>query len=354
MTLFTVGPVEMDPEILAVGARPIPYFRTAEFSRIMLGLADQFLGFLSASEGSQAVFLTASGSGGMESAVASVFTAENDKLLIINGGSFGQRFVDIAAHYRIPHEVLKVPFADDLSEEMLEPYRNKGFTGLLVNQHETSLGKLYDLEMLGRFAREEGLYLIVDAVSSFLSEEVNMGKWGVDLVMTASQKSLAVPPGITLVACSERLINERIMPNNGLSYYLSLKSALENQKRGQTPYTPALGIIYQIEKRFEEISRIGIEAEYQKKALLARHFRSRVREIGMEVPSYRKSNALTPLLTAPLDAYELFLTLKDRYGLVITPNGGEHKNTLTRIGHMGHLTTQDLDRLIEAMILHKK
>lgn len=354
MTLFTVGPVEMDPEILEAGSLALPYFRTAEFSDLMFRLQDDYLSLLAAGEGSQAMFLTASGSGGMEAAVSSVFKPERDKLLIINGGSFGQRFVDLAAFYGISHEVLKLAFNDDLSEDMLEKYRNQGFTGLLINHHETSIGKIYDLEMLGRFCRDEGLYLIVDAVSSFLSEEIKMAEWGVDLVMTASQKSLALAPGLALVACSERLMSERIMPSEGLSYYLSLRSAASNQLRGQTPFTPALAVIYQLEKRFEGIMKHGVTSEYRKKAELAEHFRNRVSELGMKIPSYRKSNALTPLLSDPWDAYDLFLKLKDEHGLVITPSGGEFQHKLTRVGHMGHLTTPDLDRLIETMLILEK
>lgn len=349
MTLYTVGPVEMDPAVLKAGAQPLPYFRTAEFSQLMHRLSEQYLEFLSAGEGSSGVFLTASGSGGMEALVSSTFTPETDKLLIINGGTFGQRFVDLAIHYGIEHVVLNLPFEDDLNEAHLDSYRGQGFTALLVNHHETSIGKIYDLEMIGRFCREEGLYFVIDAVSSFLSEEIKMDLWGIDLVMTASQKCLALSPGLALVACSKRIQDERINRQDGMSYYLSLKKAAENQARGQTPFTPALSVIFQLEHRFNEIKKRGIEAEYEEKRRLAMHFRSRISETGFSVPAFKKSNSLTPLLTAPYDAYELFLTLKDRHGLVITPSGGPLQSIVTRVGHMGYLNTNDLDVLIDTM-----
>lgn len=348
MTLFTVGPVEMDPAILEVGRKPLPYFRTAEFSEIMHKLSQQFLDCLSAGQGSQGLFITASGSGGMEAAVSSVFTQE-DKLLVIDGGSFGRRFVQLCEHYRIPHDVIRLPFEEDLTPEHLQPYRNRNYAGVLVNHHETSIGKLYDLKMLGQFCREEGAYLIVDAVSSFLSEEIRMADWDVDLVMTASQKCLACPPGLALVACSARLLEERIRTKPGLSYYLSLQAAARDQERGQTPFTPALSIIFQVEKRFEQIMAKGIEAEYREKADLANYFRPRIEALGYQIPAYKKSNALTPLLTAPLNAYNVFLTLKDEDGLVITPNGGEYASSLTRVGHMGYLKETDYDRLLDRM-----
>lgn len=348
MTLFTVGPVEMDPEILELGRMPLPYFRTAEFSTIMQKLSAQYLEFLSAGPGSQGLFLTASGSGGMEAAVSSVFTSE-DKLLVIEGGSFGRRFVQLCEHYQIPHVVHKVAFEEDLTAEDLEAYRDGHFTAVLVNHHETSIGKLYDLAMLGAFCRDIGAYLIVDAVSSFLSEEILMDAWGVDLVMTASQKCLALAPGLALVACSERLLNERIRVNPGLSYYLSLQAAAANQERGQTPFTPALSIIFQLEKRFAQIAEKGIEAEYAEKAALAAYFRPKIEALGYKIPSYSKSNALTPLLTEPLNAYNVFLRLKDEDGLVITPSGGEHETKLTRVGHMGFLSEADYEPLLERM-----
>lgn len=354
MKLFTVGPVEMDPVIREVGSMALPYFRTAEFSELMLRLSDQFVSMLHAGPGSQGIFLTASGSGAMEAAVSSVFCADRDKLLIINGGSFGERFVELSRHYRIAHEVLELPFEEDLTREMLEPYRNLGFTGLLVNHHETSIGKAYDLEMLGQFCRDEGLYFIVDAVSSFLSEEIQMDDWSIDLVLTASQKALALPPGLSLVACSERLIKERIFEGEGSSYYLSLKQASMNQSRGQTPFTPALAIIYQLEKRLDSILANGVESEYLHKKTLAEHFRSRAVDLGYKIPTFKKSNSLTPLLTQPIGAYDLFLELKDKYGLVLTPSGGAYRDRLTRVGHMGYLSTDDLDELLERLATFRR
>lgn len=349
MTLFTVGPVEMDPKIRELGNKALPYFRTAEFSKLMLELEASILNLLEADAGSKAMILSTSGSGGMEASVASVFKPKRDKLLIINGGSFGTRFVEIAKHYQIPHEVLVVPFEDDLTPGMLEPYRNQGFTGLLVNHHETSIGKLYNLEYLGQYCKEEGLYLIVDAVSSFLCEPIRMKTWGIDLVMTASQKALALPPGLAIVATSKRLLEERILPEEGLSYYLSLRQAALNQERGQTPFTPALGIIYQLEERLARIKASGLEAEFKKRQDLAAYFREKVVDLGFKIPTYTKSFGLTPLLTSPIDAYELFLSLKDKHDMVITPSGGMYQSLLTRVGHMGYLQQTDYDQLLRCM-----
>ena len=111
--------------------------------------------------------------------------------------------------------------------------------------HETSTGVLYDMDMISAFCRENGLVLVVDAISAFLADDVSMKRWGADVVFTGSQKALAVPPGISMMVLSSRAV-ERIYANRPACYYLDLKAALKNGERGQTPFTPAVGILIQI------------------------------------------------------------------------------------------------------------
>ena len=169
MLNFTVGPVMSDESVRAIGAEQVPYFRTPEFSEIMLENEALIKKFAKAADDARVVFITGSGTASMEAAVINVFD-ENDKVLIVNGGSFGQRFVDLCEIHDIPYEEIKLEAGKALKKEQLNVYNDKGFTGFLVNVHETSTGVHYNIDMISDFCKKNGIFLIVDAISSFLAD----------------------------------------------------------------------------------------------------------------------------------------------------------------------------------------
>jgi len=359
MINFTVGPVQSSEAVRAIGAELVPYFRTAEFSEVMLENERLMLKFAKAPEGARAVFMTASGTGSMEAVVANVLTPR-DKVLAINGGSFGHRFVELCQIHQIPYTEVIPPPGDTVAENQLEaalqldaPTPTK-FTALLVNVHETSTGVRYDIEAISRFCKRHGLLLIVDAISSFLADDFNMAALGADVMITGSQKALACPPGVSIIVLSPRAL-KRVEANDPHCLYLDLKGALKNQERGQTPFTCAVGTLLQIHARLKEIeSNGGVESETRKIAALAADFRAKIKGLPFEICSKRMSNAVTPLHPTTANAYDIFLVLKDKYGIWICPNGGDLKDRIFRVGHIGALTVADNDALIAALTDLKK
>lgn len=341
MKLFTVGPVEMYQDSLEEGGRQLPYFRTSEFSDMMLETEKTFLSLLNAPEGTRICMLTASGTGGMEAAVVNVLRPE-DKVLIINGGGFGARFVEICSRYGIEYDEIKIAFGETLTESRLLQYEGEKYAALLVNIHETSTGQLYSAKMLGQFCKRNHMYYIIDAISSFLADELDMTAIGADVIITASQKALSLAPGMVYLALSERIQSERVRTSRVKSIYFDLNEYLDNMNRGQTPYTPAVGTILQLKRRLDIIAREGIEASVQHHKDLADYFRSECRNANIKIPDYPLSNSLTPILIESKNAYDIFLTLKDKEGLMVTPCGGELRNYVLRIGHLGNITKDDL------------
>lgn len=347
MLNFTVGPVMADEEILAVGAEQVPYFRTAEFSAIMLENDKLMKEFVNAPALSRTVFLTASGTGAMEAAVMNLFD-ESDKILVVDGGSFGHRFVQLCELHGIPYEALRPAEGKPVSAKDLEALDNCGFTGLLVNIHETSTGVWHDAQLLGEFCRRNGMMYVIDAISSFLADPLDMTSVGADVVLTGSQKVLACAPGVSIMVMSPRAVGH-VMEKKAKTMYFDLKDALKNAERGQTPFTPAVGILRQINKRLRQIqSRGGVRSEIQKTREQAEDFRDKIRDLPFSIPSERMSNALTPLCPLNVSAYDIFLELKDNYGIWICPNGGDLKDRLFRVGHFGAQTKGDNDTLIAA------
>ena len=348
MINFTVGPVQSSEAVRAIGAEQVPYFRTAEFSAVMLENERLMLEFARAPEGSRAVFLTASGTGSMEAAVANVLTPR-DKVLVVNGGSFGHRFVELCRIHGVPTTEIVPPPGDTVTEEQLRAFDGQGYTALLVNIHETSTGVLYDAAALGRFCRRNGMLFLVDAISSFLADEFDMADLGADVMIAGSQKALACPPGVSIVVLSPRAL-ERVAANDPKCLYLDLKGALKDQERGQTPFTCAVGTLLQIHVRLREIAANGGAAEETRRiAAQAADFRRKVAGLPFEICSKRMSNAVTPLHPLKASAYDIFLKLKDEHGIWICPNGGELKDRVFRVGHIGALTAADNDALIAAL-----
>lgn len=349
MLNFTVGPVQISDTLRAIGAEQVPYFRTPEFSDLMLENEKLMLEFSKAPENSRVVFITGSGTASMEAVVMNCFS-KNDKLLVVNGGSFGQRFVDLVTLHQIPFTEIHLDYGRALKSEMLVPYENKGYTGLLVNVHETSTGVLYDIDLIAKFCKRNKMFLAVDAISSFLADEFDMADLGVGVMITGSQKALACPPGVSIIVLSPMGI-ERVNATPTKCMYLDLKSALKNGERGQTPFTPAVGTLRQINMRLVEIKMNGgVESETRRIAALANDFRNKIKGLPLEIISESLSNAVTPVHPTTTSAYDVFTTLKDEYGIWVCPNGGDLKDYIFRVGHIGNLTICDNDELIKSLV----
>ena len=348
MLNFTVGPVMSSDEVRAIGAEQVPYFRTAEFSAVMLENEKYMLEYAKAPAGSRAVFMTCSSTGSMEAVVMNCF-AKDDKVLVINGGSVGQRFVELCEIHEIPHVVLKLEHGKKLTKERLYEYDAQGFTGLLVNVDETSTAVLYDTMMIGEFCKKNNMFFVCDCVSAFLADPFNMDECGADVMITGSQKVLACPPGISIIVLAPRGL-ELVEASKARIMYFDLKDALRNQERGQTPFTPAVGILLQINERLKEIDRNGgADAEVARVAAQAEDFRTKINELPFEFVSESPANGVTSVHPTTANAYDIFLTLKDEYGIWICPNGGDMKDTIFRVGHIGALTHEDNTTLINAL-----
>lgn len=344
---FTVGPVQMEEEIRRIGAEEIPYFRTSEFSEIMRENERMIKKLSDAGQTARVVFLTGSGTAAMEAAVMNMFSAK-DRVLVVNGGSFGQRFVELCEIYEIPFVQLHVPVGKNITKEMLDPFEDQGYTGFLVNAHETSTGVLYDMDLIADFCKRNHIFLVVDAISSFLADPFSMEKLGVQVMIAASQKALACPPGISFLVLSEEAL-VRVKNSHAKGMYLNLKRALEDGERGQTPFTPAVGTLLQIHKRLCEIEEMGVNAQIERVHSIARDFREKIQGLPFHIVSESLSNTLTPLQPEALNAYDICMRLKEEYQIWVCPNGGDLKNKIFRVGHIGNLTEQENTRLAEAL-----
>lgn len=347
MINFTVYPVQSHENVRTIGGENVPYFRTSEFSQTMFENERLIKKFANAPCDSRTVFITGSGTASMEAAVINTLTSQ-DKVLVVNGGSFGHRFVELLEIHGIPFTAIRLEYGRTLRQEQLSAFDGMGYTAFVVNIHETSTGVLYDIDAISAFCKRNNLFLIVDAISSFLADPIDMERCAIDIMITGSQKALACAPGISVIVLSPKALR-RVDESNPKCLYLNLKDALKNGERGQTPFTPAVGILRQINARLKDMeARGGVDVEIGRTAGLAEYFRKQIEGLPFEIFPDTMSNAVTALHPTTASSYDIFLTIKDEYGMWVCPNGGDLKDRIFRVGHIGALTTEDYDKLIDA------
>lgn len=350
MINFSIGPVQMSDTVRSLGARQVPYFRTRDFSAMLQENEEILVNIAKAPYGSRAIFLTGSGTASMEASVMNFFSVD-DRLLVVNGGSFGSRFCRLCDIHNLNYDAIVIAPGKQLHASDLEPFESKGYTGFVVNLCETSTGVLYDLGLISEFCKRNSLFLLVDAISSFLADPIDMSSSHIDAMIVGSQKALAVPPGVSSIILSptalERAVNAQVE-----CMYFDLSLALLNGERGQTPFTPAVGILMQLHERLCEIDRMGAEKETERIAAQARDFRSKLKYSGLPFRLFAESpsNSVTSLYVDDMiSAHEIFEVLEREYKIWVCPNGGDLEDVLFRVGHLGNLTPDDNSVLIEAL-----
>ena len=346
MRLFVPGPVPVESHLLALADQQLPYNRTEAFSEItheiQRGLQELFR------TAGSVVLLTGSGTAAMEATVINFLDGET-KALVVNGGTFGQRWCDICDTHSIPYDELIVPLGDDVDVTRLENLLLTGqYAALLINAHETSTGHLYDIEAIGKLTRQYDVFFIVDAISSICADAFSMDDWHVDVCILSSQKALALPQGLSFVAMNKRAL-ALLDSRQPRSLYFNFKDYLANQRRGQSPYTPAIGLMLQLHQRLADIEQETVPVLVDRHRHRAEHFRNAIKHLEFEVLPLRSSNAMTALICGDKDACEVTEQLQIRYRIIVAPSGGALKSKLIRIAHMGAQDPADVELLIAAL-----
>ncbi|HNX59147.1 MAG TPA: aminotransferase class V-fold PLP-dependent enzyme, partial [Spirochaetota bacterium] len=244
MKLFTPGPVNIREEILEIGGQQHPYFRTKYFSEMNLETEKVLLDLIDCKKG-KIVPLTASGTGAMDMVVSNIVDPR-DHVMIINAGTFGHRWCDICDFYKIPYYEYRVPFGKNIDlNDLFKTIDQQNVTHLLMQATETSSGQSMPVKQIGDFLKARNVFFVVDAITAFLADEYSMDRFNVDVTVLSSQKGFAVPPGFAFLVLSEKAVDVA-MKRESRSYYFNIKAYLEDMKRGQTPFSPSITLLAQI------------------------------------------------------------------------------------------------------------
>jgi serine---pyruvate transaminase len=348
--LLTPGPTPVPPEVLAAMSQPVVHHRSPDFrpvyDRTLTRLKEVFR-----TECDVLLFGSA-GTGAMESAVANL-CSPGERVLVVSAGHFGERWRAIASSYGAAVEMLEyawgeVPSADDLTARLAGL---GGAKAVFLTHSETSTGVVCDLQALAAAASEHGALSVVDAVSSLGAVPVETDAWGLDVVLSGSQKALMTPPGLAMVSASERAWAAR---GDSPRFYFDWERTRKAQGALDAPFTPPVSIVAGLDVALSLLLDVGLDAVFDRHVRLGRACREGAKAMGLELFSPDEDrSAVVTAIRAPegIDATELVLALRDRFGITIANGQGPLKGKIFRIGHIGYFDVFDITTALAAVEL---
>jgi len=344
--LFTPGPTDVPPEVLVEMAKPMFHHRTpqfqAMFAEVNAGLKKMLL--------TQNDVLTIAGSGtaGMEAAIACA-ARRDKKVLVANGGKFGQRWVKVAKVYGLDVDEVVSPWGTSITPAAVREKLATGLYGTVVVVYsETSTATWCDLEGIGKVVAGTDAILIADCITAAGTLPLRTDEWKIDIVATGSQKALMLPPGLATVAVSEKawkIIDAIKAP--GL--YLDLKAYRKMVVKNDTPYTPAVSLIRGLKVSLDMINAIGVEKVWARCALLAKATREACEALGMKVFSKQPSDSVTGIMYPPGVDDAFRKKLQAKYGINAAGGQDDLKGKCFRVSHMGYVDPIETIGMIAAI-----
>jgi len=347
--LMAPGPTPVPPAVLAAGAQPVIHHRGPDFRVLMRRCLERLHDVCRTR--SDVLLFTASGSGAFESAVVNLLSP-GDRVLAVSAGAFGERWAQLAAAYGadvhdLTYEWGETPRPEDVRARLDET----GAEVVFLVHSETSTGVVADVAALARVAREAGALTVVDAVSSLGAVPVETDAWGLDVVVSGSQKALMTPPGLSLVTVSEAAWARSATAANP-RFYLDWTRLRDSLETGTTPFTPAVSLVVALDTALGLLLEEGLENAFARHAALGRACREGAKAMGLELfsPDEERSAVVTAILTPDgVDARELVLALRDRFGITVAGGHEELASRLFRIGHIGYFDVFDITTALAAV-----
>lgn len=347
--LFTPGPTPIPEKISLEMAQPIIHHRNPEFKEIYRQVNEN-LKYLF--QTSQPVFtLTSSGTGAMEASVCNILN-EGEKAIYVNGGKFGARWGELLnAFGGIPIEIKKEWGTPPTADEIIKHLKNNpDVKAVYLTHSETASGTLTDIrEITSNVRKVSDALVIVDGITSIGAIELKMDEWGVDIVLTGSQKGLMIPPGLAFIALNERAW-KKVESTNNRNFYFSLPRTKKAYEGGDTPWTPAITLIIGLNEALKMIRSEGLENVWVRHSKLAEGIRAGCKALGLKLLSKNPSNAITAVYVPEgIDFKKFNDALKYEFGVTVAGGQDHLKGKIFRISHLGYYDEIDMVGMISAL-----
>jgi len=349
--LMAPGPTPVPSQVLLAMAQPMLHHRTPEYEAL----------FVEVRAGLKRLFQTAqdvlpsacSGTGVMEAAIANTLSA-GDEVLLVRAGKFADRFAEICDAWGVRHVDLTAPFGETVApERVAEALRARPHVKAVLTQHsESSTGVLHDVRGFAAATRGTDAILIVDAVSSLGIADLQMDAWGVDVVLSGSQKGLMLPPGLAFVALSDKAWG-KTRTSTLPKYYFDLAAERKTVARNEAHFTPAVSIVIGLREVIRMIEAEGLQNVFRRHDRLARATRAGVEALGLTLFARATPTPSLTAVSAPagIDAETIVAAFSASHNITIAGGQGEMKGTLFRLGHMGYAA--ELDTIVALSALEQ-
>jgi aspartate aminotransferase-like enzyme len=340
--LLAPGPTPIPPEVLQALSRPILHHRTPEFETLFARVRAALAELLETR--SEVIVLAASGTGAMEAAAVNLLSP-GDEAIVVRCGKFGERWADIGKAFGVTVHALDAPYGETVEPERVAAAlrAHPGARALFVTQSETSTGVLEDVEAYAALTRRTDTLCVVDTVSSLGAVACPMDAWGVDVVVSGSQKGLMCPPGLAFIALNDRAW--RAAANARLpKFYWDLAAERKWQAKRQAQYTPAVSLLMGLDAAIALIRAEGLPQVYRRHDRLSRAMRAGVEALGLGLfPRVTPSPAVTAVVApAGIDGEAVVRTYGEEHNITIAGGQGEMKGKIFRLAHLGYVDESDV------------
>ncbi len=344
--IMAPGPTPVPIDVLLAGAKETIHHRTPQFLKIIEQTLDEAK-YLFQTSNRVYVFVS-SGTGAMEAAVTNLVNP-GEKAIVVVAGKFGERWKEICQAYGINVVEIALEWGDCVTPEHIEKAMKEHPDAKVIftTHSETSTGTVIDLEAIAKLTKNTDKVLVTDEVSGLLAEPLKMDEWGVDVVVSGSQKGIMMPPGLGFITLSKKAW-ELVVKNKCPKYYYDLRYYDENYP--DNPWTPAVNMIYMLNQSIKMIKEEGIENVWNRHRILGEATRSAVKALGLQLFSKRPGNVTTAILTPQgIDPKKVTKIMRDKYGVTIA-GGQEHlASKIFRIAHLGYVSMFDTITAISAL-----
>jgi aspartate aminotransferase-like enzyme len=340
--LLAPGPTPIPPEVLQALSRPILHHRTPEFEALFARVRAALAELLETR--SEVIVLAASGTGAMEAAAVNLLSP-GDEAIVVRCGKFGERWADIGKAFGVTVHALDAPYGETVEPERVAAAlrAHPGARALFVTQSETSTGVLEDVEAYAALTRRTDTLCVVDTVSALGAVACPMDAWGVDVVVSGSQKGLMCPPGLAFIALNDRAW--RAAANARLpKFYWDLAAERKWQAKRQAQYTPAVSLLMGLDAAIALIRAEGLPQVYRRHDRLSRAMRAGVEALGLGLfPRVTPSPAVTAVVApAGIDGEAVVRTYGEEHNITIAGGQGEMKGKIFRLAHLGYVDESDV------------
>lgn len=353
--LFAPGPSPIPPRVLLAMAEPIIHHRAPAYIKVLEEVREG-LKYLFQTKNEVLIFAS-SGTGAMEGAVTNTLCPE-DKVLVVQGGKFGERWANICKAYGVHAKIIHVEWGKAVDPELIRKALEvePSIKAVLIQASETSTGVRHPVKEVAEIVRGyDGTILIVDAITGIGVFDLRTDEWGLDVVVGGSQKALMLPPGLAFAGLTDKgwkWVERSSLPK----FYFDFKKELKNIKDNQSAYTPAVSLVIGLREVLRMIKEEGLENVFARTAKLAKATREAMKALGLQLYAPESpSDALTAVVAPPgVDGQKVVKVLREKHNITIAGGQDQAKGKIFRIAHFGYMDVYDIVTAVAAVELTLK